>query len=84
MYSGHVSEASAHVPGVAGLCGLVAQWITRPPTERKIPGSSPGEFDKCFALHCLNIDTWMLLCIMHKHHTLDNSPYEISPYLLLY
>ena len=22
----------------------MAQWITRPPTERKIPGSSPGKF----------------------------------------
>ena len=24
------------------LRGLVAQWITRLPTEQKIPGSSPG------------------------------------------
>ena len=26
-------------------CGLVAQWITRLPTEQKIPGSSPGKID---------------------------------------
>ena len=25
--------------------GPVAQWITRLPTEQKIPGSSPGGFD---------------------------------------
>ena len=25
--------------------GLVAQWITRLPTEQKIPGSSPGKVD---------------------------------------
>ena len=45
MYSVHVSDTAAHVPGATDICGLVAQWITRPPTERKIPGSSPGGFD---------------------------------------
>ena len=25
--------------------GLVAQWITRLPTEQKIPGSSPGKVE---------------------------------------
>ena len=25
--------------------GLVAQWITRLPTEQKIPGSSPGKIE---------------------------------------
>jgi hypothetical protein len=25
-----------------GLLGLLAQWSTRSPTERKIPGSNPG------------------------------------------
>ena len=28
--------------------GLVAQWITRLPTEQKIPGSTPGELDIFF------------------------------------
>ena len=27
----------------APFSGLVAQWITRLPTEQKIPGSSPGK-----------------------------------------
>ena len=28
--------------------GLVAQWITRLPTEQKIAGSSPAEVEKLF------------------------------------
>ena len=31
--------------------GLVAQWITRLPTEQKIPGSSPGKVDNIFPTH---------------------------------
>ena len=31
--------------------GRVAQWITRLPTEQKIPGSNPGTF-KLFCLYC--------------------------------
>ena len=30
--------------------GPVAQWITRLPTEQKIPGSSPGRFDTIFVV----------------------------------
>ena len=30
--------------------GLVAQWITRLPTEQKIPGSSPGKIDIFFVI----------------------------------
>ena len=30
--------------------GLVAQWITRLPTEQKIPGSSPGKIGYFFSL----------------------------------
>ena len=30
------------------VTGLVAQWITRLPTEQKIPGSSPGKFGKFY------------------------------------
>ena len=30
--------------------GLVAQWITRPPTERKIPGSRSGKFDSFYLI----------------------------------
>ena len=28
--------------------GLVAQWITRLPTEQKIPGSNPGKLESNF------------------------------------
>ena len=28
--------------------GFVAQWITRLPTEQKIPGSTPGRLDTFF------------------------------------
>ena len=28
--------------------GLVAQWITRLPTEQKIPGSNPGKIAPSF------------------------------------
>ena len=28
--------------------GFVAQWITRLPTEQKIPGSTPGRLDPFF------------------------------------
>ena len=30
--------------------GFVAQWITRLPTEQKIPGSTPGRLDFFFLL----------------------------------
>ena len=31
--------------------GRVAQWITRLPTEQKIPGSNPGALKKSFFIH---------------------------------
>ena len=42
--------------------GLVAQWITRPPTERKIPGSSPGRSD-LFEMSILNYNSLQIFYI---------------------
>ena len=39
----------------ASLSGLVAQWITRLPTEQKIPGSSPGKIAYFFYF----LRTWL-------------------------
>ena len=40
-------ESNWHNSMLFHRSGLVAQWITRLPTEQKIPGSSPGELDFC-------------------------------------
>ena len=61
--SAHVSQAAAHVSEARVLQGLVAQWITRLPTEQKIPGSSPGEFDNCFDQLCLILIQLCLILI---------------------
>ena len=31
--------------------GFVAQWITRLPTEQKIPGSTPGRLESFFCFY---------------------------------
>ena len=42
--------------------GLVAQWITRLPTEQKIPGSSPGKI--YFLYFCSIIKASTLTCFL--------------------
>ena len=39
---------------ICGMRGPVAQWITRLPTEQKIPGSNPGRFET-FLSFSLNV-----------------------------
>ena len=43
---------------VAHSAGLVAQWITRLPTEQKIPGSSPGKIASFAFLESLSDDSF--------------------------
>ena len=43
-----ISISEFNVYYVTNKRGLVAQWITRLPTEQKIPGSSPGKVDISF------------------------------------
>ena len=33
--------------------GRVAQWITRLPTEQKIPGSNPGALESLLIVQCM-------------------------------
>ena len=43
FFSGESHVITFHV--FLSFTGLVAQWITRLPTEQKIPGSSPGKLE---------------------------------------
>ena len=48
-----ISIIEFYVYYVTNKRGLVAQWITRLPTEQKIPGSSPGKVDISFFFSCI-------------------------------
>ena len=50
---------------IRASCGLVAQWITRPPTERKIPGSTPGKVDVILTEELL---MKLNVCLVSKCH----------------